>query len=449
MTIGEEKYEKMTRTPIPRLVISMAIPTTISTIITVIYNTADTWFVSQIHESAAAAIGVVYSIMAVLQAVGFGIGMGSGSLISRYLGKKQVDQANVFASSGLATSIAVGFVVGCLCLCVLEPLLRLIGASDTILPYAVPYARIILLGAPVSCSVFVLNNLLRAEGNTKLVLWGTMTGGILNLVLDPILIFSLRMGSGGAALATVLSQCANWCILFSAFARGKTILRLRLASVSRSRTTYLQILTTGSPTVLRQGLGSVSTTALNIQALVYGDTAVAAITIAGKIYTLVRQVVLGIGQGFQPVAGYNYGAGQRGRAFHAFCFATFLGTVVCVTAAIVLGIFAEDILWWFCASANVVRLGSQTLRIFCWVMPLLAFSTFVNQSYQCLGFSRLASLLASCRQGIFFLPAIVLLPRFLGILGVQITQSLADLMTFLLSIPFAIHFYRNIIRKHE
>lgn len=441
--LSSEKYRQMTQTPIPRLVTSMAIPTILSTMITVIYNTADTYFVSRISPSASAAVGVVYSIMAILQAVGFGLAMGAGSLISRYLGQQREREASGFASSGFFASMLMGVVVGGGCLMVLEPLLRLIGASETMLPHAIPYARIILAAAPISCSGFVVNNVLRAEGNTKLSMWGTLVGAVLNIVLDPILIFLLGMGTAGAALATIISQGVSWGIQFYVYLTGRTILKLHPRFISRSWTTYKKIIVTGSPTILRQGLGSVSATALNISAVVYGDATVAAITIAGKLYTLVRQLILGLGQGFQPVAGYNYGAGNRKRTFEAFTFATKLGTLICTVAAVFIAIFAEPIMWAFCDSAEVARIGTQTLLISCAVMPLLGFSTFTNQLYQCLGFAKTASFLASCRQGTFFLPIILILPRFLGALGVEMTQSLADLMTFLISIPFALRFYRR------
>lgn len=447
--VSAQRYKKMMETPIPKLVASMALPTTVSTMISVIYNTADTYFVSKINPSASAAVGVVYSIMAILQAVGFGMGMGCGSLISRHLGKKMDKEASVFASSGLAVAMLAGLLVGVAGLSVLRPLLRLIGASETMMPYAEPYARVILMAAPISCSGFVLTNVTRAEGNTKLSMWASMLGGLLNMALDPLLIFGLDLGAGGAAIATAMSQCFSWIILFWNFGTGRTILKLRVSNVSRQWSVYKQIVFTGSPTVFRQGLGSLSATALNVSAVAYGDATVAAITIANKVYTLVRQMTLGIGQGFQPVAGYNFGAGHRKRAFAAFKFATLLGTVICSVAAVFTFAFAKEIMWWFSDSPEVARIGIQTLRIASVAMPLLGFSTFINQLYQCLGFSRIASLLASCRQGIFFMPIILVLPRFIDALGVQATQPLADLMTFLISIPFAVRFYRREVKPFE
>ncbi len=309
-----EQYEKMIGTPIPQLVSSLAIPTTISMLVTVIYNTADTYFVSQINKSASAAVGMVYTLMAILQAVGYGLGMGAGSLISRKLGEKDDDAAERYAVSAFVAAILAGAVVGWGCLAGLKPILRALKCTDTMLPYAVPYARWILLVAPVSCASFVLNNTLRAEGESTLAMWGLGLGGVLNIVLDPLFIFTLDMGAGGAALATAVSQAVSFVILLLFFLTGRSIVRLRLRIVSRHFCDYWLIFTTGLPTVCRQGLGSVASAVLNMQAVLYGDAAVSAITIANKLYVFVRNLVIGIGQGFQPVAGYNYSAWESAAA---------------------------------------------------------------------------------------------------------------------------------------
>ena len=212
-----EQYEKMIGTPIPQRVSSLAIPTTISMLVTVIYNTADTYFVSQINKSASAAVGMVYTLMAILQAVGYGLGMGAGSLISRKLGEKDDDAAERYAVSAFVAAILAGAVVGWGCLAGLKPILRALKCTDTMLPYAVPYARWILLAAPVSCASFVLNNTLRAEGESTLAMWGLGLGGVLNIVLDPLFIFTLDMGAGGAALATAVSQVVSFVILLLFF----------------------------------------------------------------------------------------------------------------------------------------------------------------------------------------------------------------------------------------
>ena len=445
---AEAQYRRMMETPIPRLVTSLAIPTVIGMLITVVYNTADTYFVSQINKSASAAVGAVYAVMAIIQAIGYGLGVGAGSLISRKLGERENEAASRYASSAFFAAVLVGGVISVLGLSVLEPFLRLLGCTDTMMPYAVPYARFILIGAPVSCATFVLSNALRSEGYSTLAMVGVSSGGILNVILDPILIFGLGLETGGAALATVVSQAVSFLILLIFFLSGKSIVRIGPRHVSRTFADYRLIVTTGLPTICRQSLGSVAAAVLNIQAIAYGgDAAGAAVTIAGKVYVLVRNIVIGFGQGFQPVAGYNYGAGNRRRTWQSFVFASRVGSAVCVLFAVVTALFAEPIMWWFCDDAGVVRIGIWYIYFSGAVMPFMALSTYVNQLYQCLGFKGQATFLASCRQGIFFLPAVLLLPLGMQTLGVVAAQPLADLCTFIVSIPFLILFYRRYVRS--
>lgn len=446
---NEKQYKRMTEEKIPALVTSLALPTMLSMLITVIYNTADTYFVSQINKSASAAVGVVYSIMAILQAIGFGLGMGAGSLISLNLGRKNEKQANIYASSAFSAAIVTGGIVGIGCLIFIEPLLKLLGCTNTMLPYGLSYARYILAAAPISCATFVLNNALRAEGESLLAMIGLTAGGIINVILDPVLIFGLKMGCGGAALATVISQTISFIIFIFMFLRGKTIVKIKTEYISRSGGDYGKIISVGFPTICRQGLGSVAAAALNIKAAVYGDAAVAAITIANKVYVLVRNLIIGLGQGFQPVAGFNYGAGNKKRTWHAFLFATFLGTVICVAFSIITILFSEQIMWWFCKDTSVLKIGVNTIIYGGMVMPFMAFSTFVNQLYQCLGMKIRATFLASLRQGIFFLPTVLILPHFIGCTGVEASQPIADLMTFAVSVPFAVYFYKKYIKTEN
>ena len=447
LTDSEQQYQRMVQTPIPKLVSSLAIPTTVGMLITVIYNTADTYFVSQINKSAAAAVGAVYAVMSIIQAIGFGLGMGSGSLISRKLGAKEDQAAHTYASSAFFAAILCGALISVLGLLFLEPMLKLLGCSETMMPHAIPYAKFVLIAAPISCSTFVLNNTLRSQGRSMQATIGMSIGGILNVILDPVFIFGLNMGTGGAALATAISQSVNFCVLLCFFLAGKSIVSVHPKHVSRKFADYKAIVTTGLPTICRQGLGSVAAAVLNIQAIAFGgDAAGAAITISNKVYILVRNLVMGLGQGFQPVAGYNYGAGNKRRAWEAFTFSTKAGTVMCIFFAAVTAVFAEPIMWWFCNDAEVAKIGIQTLYLNSAILPFLAFSTYVNQLYQCLGFKGQATFLASCRQGIFFLPAVLLLPLAIGCLGVQAAQPVGDLCTFLISIPFIIHFYKKYMK---
>lgn len=440
---SKKQYERMIASPIPRLVLSMAVPTVISMLITVAYNTADTYFVSQINKSASAAVGAIYPIMAVIQAVGYGLAMGGGSLSSLMLGQKNDEMAHRYATTAFFSAVLFGVPVAAAGLFPIGGFLRLLGCSDTMLPYALPYGRIVLLAAPLSCSMFVLTNVLRAQGKATVAMWGLGISGVLNLLLDPLFIFKFNLGTGGAALATILSQAV--CFLFSltVFLSGRSIIALHPKYIAKEPAVYRQIILTGLPTICRQSLGSLSAALLNVQAVVYGDAAVSAVTIANKVYVLVRNVVLGIGQGFMPVAGYNYGAGEKRRTWQAFAFAGKIGSALCLVCAAVIAAFAEPIMRWFSADAQVVAIGTQTLYFCCAVMPLMAVSTYVNQLYQCLGFKAPATFLASCRQGVFFVPAIFLLPKLFGLVGVELSQPAADALTFFVCVPFMLAFYRK------
>ena len=438
----------MLQTPVAKLILSLAAPTVASQLISIIYNTADTYFVSQISTSASAAVGVVFSLQSIIQAYGFGVAMGAGSLISLRLGEKKDRDANMYATSGFLAEFVGGLLMLVFGLLYLEPLIRVLGATETMLPHACAYGRIILMGAPIMCGSFILNCILRAEGAAVASMIGLCSGGILNIALDPLLIFTFGMGTAGAAVATVISQCVSFLVLAVAFLRGRSIVHLRPKYTSRSPRDYVQILAVGFPTIARQGMASLASALMNIQGAVYGDAAVAALTISNKIYLLVRNVIIGIGQGFQPVAGYNYGAGDRKRTRQAFIFATKLGTVICILAAAIIAAFAEPIIGWFRADDQVIAIGRLALLYTCAVMPFMAYSTFVNQLYQCLGFKVPATVLASLRQGICFLPLIFILPHFLGLQGVQMTQPGSDLLTFFICIPFQIVFFRKHLRDN-
>ena len=439
---SEEQHRRMLQTPVPKLVLSLAAPTVASQLISIIYNTADTYFVSQISTSASAAVGVVFSLSSIIQAYGFGVAMGASSLISLRLGEKKDHKANGYASSGFFAELVGGLLMLIFGLLFLEPLMRALGATETMLPHACAYGRI-LIGAPIMCCSFVLNCILRAEGAAVVSMIGLCSGGLINIALDPLLIFTFEMGTAGAAIATVASQCVSFAILSIAFLRGRSIVHLHPKYVSCHMRDYGQIIAVGFPTIARQGMASLASALMNIQGAIYGDAAVAALTISNKIYLLVRNVMIGIGQGFQPVAGYNYGAGDRKRTREAFLFATKLGTGICILAAGVIAAFAGSIIAWFRNDEQVVAIGRVALLYACAVMPFMAYSTFVNQLYQCLGFKLPATVLASLRQGICFLPLIFILPHYLGLAGVQATQPASDLLTFFICIPFQIAFFRK------
>ena len=450
MDHDKAQYIKMTERPIGPLIGSLAIPTIISMLVTSIYNMADTFFVSKLGTSASGAVGIVFSLMAIIQAVGFTIGMGSGSWISRLLGQKKNQEANMVASSGFFLAIIIGAALTILGLGNLDKLMRLLGASPTILPYARDYARYILLAAPVMSASFVLNNILRAEGKAQFAMVGISVGGVLNMGLDPLLIFVFKMGIAGAAIATALSQVVSFLILLAVFLRRRTIVNIRLDSISKKAGTYIQILVFGLPSLSRQGLASVSSILLNTGASVYGDAAVAAMAISGKIFFFIFSIILGVGQGYMPVLGYNYGARKFDRARKAFSFTLKVNTIFISLFALGGFFAAEALIRIFIAKdPEVVRIGSQAFRFSCMAMPLVSLGVVCNMTFQSIGKAWTATMLATLRQGFCLIPLILILPRFLGLSGIQLAQPLADLLTFLCCIPFTVHFFRLMDKEEK
>ena len=360
----DSKYIKMTETPIPKLVISLGIPTTISMLITNIYNMADSFFVSQISDSAGGATSVVFGIMTILQAFGFMFGQGSGAQISRFLGKQDKQNASKYASTSFFYSLLCGIIILVGGLIFLEPLMYLLGSTNTILPYAKDYGLWILIAAPAMTASCVLNNVLRYEGMATLAMIGLTTGGILNIILDPVFIFTLNMGIGGAGLATALSQYISFFILLYMFLAKRTQSKLSLKYIDRTFKTIGSIVKEGLPSFARQGLNSVSTVVLNTQAKVFGDVAIAAMGYVSKTAGLIFSVGLGIGQGFQPVVGFNYGAKKYERVRKASIFTYVFSTAFLGVISLCCYIFANEIMYMFGESYEVVELGGVALNMF-------------------------------------------------------------------------------------
>ena len=444
MQQNDVQYQKMIKTPIPRLVVSLAVPTMISMLVTSVYNVADTFFVSKLGTSASGAVGVVFSLMAVIQAVGFMVGMGAGSVISRLLGEKVSETAQKTASCALLTSVVLGTGLSVAGLVFLERLMIWMGATDTILPYAAEYARYILYVAPVMSASFVLNNLLRAEGKTKLSMIGIACGSLLNVGLDPLFIFVFDWGIRGAALATAVSQCAGCVVLAAFFLRKKTIIRFSVKRLTWDFSVYKAFLGNGMPSLFRQGLASAASVALNHAAAEYGDAAVAAMSIVGKIFMMLFCVLIGLGQGYQPVAGYNYGAKEYGRVRQAYRFMMRVGNAGMILLGAGLFFGAGALVGQFVPEdGEVAAIGTAALRMQCAAMPFLTLGIACNMTFQAVGKSVWATVFASLRQGWFFLPLIFVLPRMFGIVGLEAAQPAAEFGTFLVCLGAMRRFMRE------
>ena len=443
------QFEKMTQTPVPKLILGLAAPTILSMLITSIYNLADTFFVGQLSTSASGAVGVVSSLMAIIQALGFMLGHGAGGIISRSLGSQDTHAATKFASTSFFTALTFGAVLAVLGLAALPDFMMLLGSTDTILPHACAYARPILIAAPLMMSSLVMNNILRYEGKASFAMIGLVTGGVLNIVLDPVFIFGLGMGTGGAGTATALSQSISFCILLSMFLWGKTVSQFRLSAVTREARDFGRILLGGAPSFGRQGLNSIGGMLLNLAARGYGDAAVAGMSIVSRIFMFIISVAIGVGQGLQPVASFNYGARKYRRVRQAaiftieaaFCMLVVLVGLCWVNGDALIRLFRDD--------PAVTAVALPAFHYQCLAMLLHPIIVVANMTFQSVGASGRATFLACCRQGVFFIPLILILPRTHGLFGVEICQPIADVLTFLVSLPFLLAFLQQLGRMDD
>ena len=437
----------MTKQGVESLILRLGIPTTISMFITSLYNMADSYFVGQINTSSSGATGVVLGLMAILQAMGFMFGHGTGSIISRKLGQKDVKSASNYSSTGFYISLIAGAVILTFGLLFLEPLVTVLGSTPTILPYAKTYAACILCAAPIMVSSCVLNNILRYEGRAFFAMIGLTSGGILNIFLDVLFMKKMNMGILGAGLATAISQYVSWFLLLTMFIRKKTQTSLKYKYTTFNKATIWNIITTGLPSLARQGLASISTMVLNNAAGVYGDAAIAAMGIANKVSMFIFSAALGIGQGFQPVAGFNFGAKKYKRVRQGFFFTLAFGSLLLGIASVFVYFNAGFFIQSFRDDPNVITIGIPTLHAQCIGLFFVPFQVCSNMMFQSIGYKFNATFLSSLRNGLCFIPVLLLASIFFGLPGIQVSQAVADVLTCLACIPFTVSFFRKISRN--
>lgn len=436
------QYDKMTKTPLVKLIVSLGIPTTISMLVTSIYNMADTYFVGTLGESPQAATGILFTLQAIIQAVAFMLGQGSGTLVSKALADRNKDEASEYVSTGFFTALAMGFVVMLLGLLFLNPLLRFLGSTETILPYARQYGACVLLSCPVVMASFVLNNNLRYEGKSFYSMLGLVSGGLLNVFLDYLLVIVFEFGVLGAGIATAVSQCISFSILLYFFHRmGES--SIRVSSISKTWRTYAIIAKVGFPALVRQGLTSFSGGLLNNITRPFGDAAIAAMSVANRFSMFVMCVGLGIGQGFQPVAAFNYQAKKYTRVKRGLLATMAIGFVLVACMALPSIVFAEQIVYAFQKSEAVIEVGVLALRCACIGTMFLPLSIPVNMLYQSTRQVKISTFLSMLRSGLMFIPTLLITTHFWGLLGVQISQPLADVFTGLAAIPFVVSFLKK------
>lgn len=447
---GISQYEKMTDTPIPQLILTLSVPSVISMLINNIYNLVDTAFVGRLGTSASGAVGIVFGFMAIIQAFGFMFGQGCGSILSRALGRQDKEAASVHASAGFLGSTLCGLMITAIGFIWLDDIIMMLGSTETIAPYAKTYISYILAAAPFMSGSLTLNNILRYEGKAVLGMAGLMTGAVLNIIGDPILMFQMNLGIAGAGISTAVSQIISWGILLFMFLSGKTESKLSFSkALHAGPSVYGNIMATGFPSLLRQGLNSLATVLLNSQCALYGDAAVAGMSIVSRIIFFAFSAAIGIGQGFQPVSAFNYGAGRYSRVRKGFRFTMLISEGIIIAVCTVLIIFSGDMISLFRDDPEVIAVGTRALQLQALATLLLPVCMTTEMLFQSTGKRLGASLLSALRNGLLFIPLLLFLSHFRGISGIQEAQPLSLVLSLPVTIPFAVIFFRKLPKKDE
>jgi len=447
MDSQEAKFQKMTTQNVGSLICSLAVPCIISMLVTSFYNMADTFFVGMLKSNAATgAVGVVFSMMAIIQAVGFFFGHGSGNYISRVLGQKNYTEASIMAANGFFSALAAGLLILIGGQLWLDELALFLGSTETILPYTKEYLRVILLGAPWMTASLVLNNQLRFQGSAAYGMVGITCGAVLNIALDPLLMFGFGLGLAGAGWATILSQFVSFLVLLRGCSRGGNI-AIRLKNIRLEGRYFLQIIRGGLPSLARQGLASLATICLNHAAKPYGDVVIAAMGVVQRIMAFGASAMIGFGQGFQPFCGFNFGARlyDRVKKGFFFCIKSSLGVLVAISA--VLYLFAPQLISLFRDDPDVIAFGARALRLQCLLFPAQSWIIMSNMMQQVIGRTASATFLAMARQGIFLIPAVFGLTALWGSIGIQLAQPVSDVVTLSCSVFLQLRVLRTLDRQ--
>ena len=443
-TRAQATREALLAGPVFPQVVRFGIPTMISMLTPAIYNTTAAYFVSDLGTTAIAALGIVFALHMIMASIGIMAGQGCASQTSRLLGAGDDEAAGFIAGTGIVVSLLGGTLLTVLGLVFVEPLLRILGATPTIMPDAKAYAQVLLMCAPIISVGFTFNNLLRSEGLAIVGMRALLTGGLFNLVLTPCFIQGLGMGIEGAAWAAVIAQTVSTCLLVSHYVRGQGLLKILLPTKARFVALAPRIVRNGLPSLLRNGLAAVAASVLNVTAAGFGDAAVAGMSIVGRVIMIVNAIMVGLGQGYQPVAGFNWGAGNYLRVRTALLSTVTVGTCFMTLSGLVGWWFAKDIVSVFAnGDPDVIAVGTLALQCQFMCFPFIPGSMIANMTYQVLGRAKVASLLSSLRQGLCFLPLIVVLPNYYGLTGLAAAQPLADVAATLLSL----FFLRAILRE--
>ena len=432
---------------VAKVIIIIAIPMIISMLVDSLYNIADPYFVSQLGKSATAAVGVNDALTHFIRSASMGFGVGASSYISRLLGAKQDEEACRVGTTTLFTSMAILSAFGALAYIFIDPLVTLLGATESSKPYAMDYARFILLSVPFTAGEVSLSHMLRAEGSTKLSMIGMTAGCVVNVVLDPIFINGFGLEVAGAAIATTISKVVSFLMLLWPFLRRRTMLEVRLRYFTPKWRIYKEVARMGIPTFLRTSMMTISGVVMNNYAGSFSDSALAAVSVANKCTRLVGSGIMGFGQGFQPVAGYCWGAKRYRRVNRAFWVSSDIGSAMAIVIGSAMAIFSPQLVAVFAAAdPDIISIGTLMIRSQCSTMVLHMWVMIVNSLFQALGRAIPAAILGLSRQVICLLPALVVLCAVFGVTGLAISQAVADLLSLFIAVPMVIKITREILR---
>ena len=445
MNSRNNKMELLGNAPISKALLAMGIPTMLGMMVNAIYNLVDAYFVGGLGTSQMGAISVVYPLGQVVVGLGLLFGNGSASYLSRLLGNREQEQADRVASTALYSSVAVGAVMIIFSLIFLRPILRLLGATDSIMPYAMTYAGIYVVSCIFNVFNVTMNNIVTSEGAAKTTMFALMAGAVLNIGLDPVFIYTLDMGVAGAAIATAISQIVSTLIYLTFIFRKKSIYSFKMKNCTFTKEIMSEIFKIGIPTLVFQILTSLSISLVNTQAGPYGDSVIAGMGAVTRIVSMGSLIVFGFIKGFQPIAGYSYGAKKFDRLHKAIRTSILWSTVFCVIYGLLLTIFSSRIIAQFTdGDLEMIRVGTQSLRINGLSFLLFGFYTVYSSLFLALGKGLEGFVLGACRQGICFVPVILILPAFWGINGILYVQPIADVLSAIITIFMALHLHKEL-----
>lgn len=440
--------EMMEKESISKVLLKLSVPAIIAMLINAIYNIVDTMFVGMLNNtSAIAAVSIVYPLFMFIGAIGVMFGAGGASYLSRLLGEKKKEEADRALTSTIIIGCIFSLIFTVICIIFLEQFLLMYGATETTMPYAKEYGYTIVAGSIFTIGTAIMSNTIRAEGNSKYSMIATCIGGVINIILDPIFMFKFGMGIKGAAVATVISQIVSFIFLLRYYYSKKSFIRLGINFLKPTVNMFVEILKIGIPIFVTQVLASFALGFMNLGAKPYGDAAVAAMGIVFRVMSIGFYIVFGIGQGFQPVAGYNYGAKNFTRLKEAVKLSIKWSVVSGIVISILFIVFAEGCMLIFTRDREVINIGIKAFRAASLLFPLFGYINTYAVLYQALGKALGAFILSISRQGIFYIPLIFILPKFIGLEGVIFCQTAADGLAFIETFIMAIWLNKSLKKK--